>query len=233
MRAILLSFKMLIKHISRDGMLLMVCIAPVLMIALLYWVLPQFIEPILPFDIKPYYLIFDLFSAIMISYIFCFASSMAVLEELDDNISPYLSVTPLGKVGYLVSRLLIPAVISILVTICILNIWSFTKPTTIDIVVISIFLSLCSVIASMLVIVVAKNKVEGMAMSKLSGLIMIGLFIPFFVYGDIQYLFGFLPTLWIAKFAITHDYLYLIPTAICTVVWIALLLRKYQRKIEY
>lgn len=233
MRAILLSFKMLIKHISRDGMLLMVSIAPVLMIALIYWALPEFIYPILPFNLKPYYLIFDLFSAITISYLFCFASSMAVLEELDDNVSPYLSVTPLGKVGYIVSRLLIPAVISILVTICIINIWSFTKLTTIDIVVISILMSLCSVIASMLVIVVAKNKVEGMAMSKLSGLVMIGLFVPFFLFDNTQYLFAFLPTFWVAKLAITREYLYLIPAILCMAIWIVLLLRRYQRKMEY
>lgn len=232
MKTILLSFKMLIKHISRDGMLYVICIAPVFMVGLIDWVVPQFVASILPFDIEPYYLLLDLFVAILVPYLFCFASSMAILEEIDQNVSPYLAVTPLGKRGYLVSRLILPAAISAVITFLMLVVGSLTRLSLLEALLLSIFMAFVAVISSMMVVVFAKNKVEGMAISKMSGLIMIGLFIPFFIHDNIQYLFGFMPTFWIAKLAITKDYLYVLPIIICIGLGIKFLVNRYQSKIE-
>lgn len=232
MKTIVLSFKMLIKHILRDGMLYVICIAPVFIVGLVDWILPQFIASILPFDIKPYYLLLDLFIAVLIPYLFCFASSMAILEEIDENISPYLSVTPLGKQGYLISRLILPAAISAVITFFILFFGSLTNLSVLEALLLSVFMALISIISSMLVVVFAKNKVEGMAISKMSGLSMLGLFIPFFIHNNIQYFFGFMPTFWIAKFAITKDYLYILPITICIGIGGRVLFNWYQSKIE-
>ena len=44
---------------------------------------------------------------------FCFAAAMVVLEERDEGAwLPYLCITPLGRNGYLISRLGVPAVLA-------------------------------------------------------------------------------------------------------------------------
>lgn len=231
MKATTASLKMLIRHISRDGMMVLLCFAPLLVLLLLGYVFPTYIEPLLPFSISEYYILLDLMIAVMTPYLFCFASSLAMLEEIDDNIAPYLSVTPVGKNGYLFSRLLLPAAISSLITVIFLNIVSLSDLSLLMIVMVSISTATLAMIISMIVIGFAKNKVEGMALSKLSGLLLIGLFIPSFISGGIQYIFGFSPSFWIAKLAISDNYLYLLPIIICSAIWIAVLMKIYKRKL--
>lgn len=227
-----MSFKILVRHIARDGMLYVICVAPVFVVGLIDWVVPEFVAPILPFDIQPYYLLLDLFVAILVPYLVCFACSMTILEEIDQNVSPYLALTPLGKGGYIVSRLVLPEAISAGVTFVMLAVGSLTRLSVLEAMLISVFMTLVAVICSMMVVVFAKNKVEGMALSKMSGLIMIGLFIPFLVHNNVQYIFGFMPTFWIAKFAITKQYIYLLPAIGCIALWLKLLAKGYRSEIE-
>ena len=222
---------MLMQHISKDRMLFVLCVAPIAVVTLFGWVLPQYVAPHLPFAIAPYYLLLDLLMAVLAPYLFCFASSMAILEEIDSNVSAYFAVTPLGKTGYMLSRLFLPAAISAVITWSILLIWALTFQSPIEALLISMFMSLSALISSMLIVSISNNKVEGMAVSKMSGLIMIGLFIPFFITENIQYIFGFLPTFWIAKFSITKDWIYIIPVVACSSIWIGVLLKGYQAKI--
>lgn len=230
-KALKVSLLMLIKQISHDGMLIMACFAPILLGVVLYYILPKYIEPYLSFNISNYYLILDLMVAVMTSFLFCFVSTLTILEEMDDNIAPYMIVTPLGKRGYLISRLFIPAIIAAFITIIPLSFWSLSNLSLLMAIVISSSSSLLSIITSMLVIVLAKNKVEGIALSKISGILLIGFFIPFFVQDSYQYLFSFLPSFWIAKMAITNTYLYLIPMLICSFIWLLTLLHIYKRKL--
>jgi fluoroquinolone transport system permease protein len=96
-------------------MLYAVCIAPLLAAFLFRFGIP-YIETLLcnyfgkPAIISDYYLLFDLFLAVMTPYMFCFVSSMVILTEYDENMASYMAVTPVGKGGYIISRLLFPAV---------------------------------------------------------------------------------------------------------------------------
>ena len=59
MRATIASFNMLLKHISRDGMLILISVAPLLMVVLFSYILPTYIEQILPFELSRYYILLD------------------------------------------------------------------------------------------------------------------------------------------------------------------------------
>lgn len=52
---------------------------------------------------------------------------MVMLGEIDDNISKYLIITPIGKSGYLISRLGIPAILAFAITVILLLTFSLTK----------------------------------------------------------------------------------------------------------
>jgi len=232
-----ISFKQFLSQIRQDAMLFIVCFTPILSGLLIKFGIP-FAEKLLIRQfgftelITPYYLVFDLLLAVLTPLMFCFVSAMVMLGEIDDGISNYLSVTPLGKRGYLISRLGIPTFISFVVTITTLILFSLNKHSLVMIVGISILVAMIGLIISMLVISMSSNKVEGMAVTKLSGLFIIGIPIPFFITGGIQYILCLLPSFWLSKYAIDQNPIYFIICILISIVWIILLYKKFIRKIN-
>jgi len=235
-KALFLSFRIFIRQIFKDSMLAAVCLAPVLA-ALFFRLAVPFAERLLcgyfgkKSIIADYYLLFDLLLCLVTPYMFCFASVMVMLTEYDENIAVYLAVTPLGKNGYAVSRLLFPAVISILASVLLINRFSLTVWTFGMTLITCSLTSLLSTAVSLLLFSFSRNRVEGMAMAKLSGLLMLGLPVPFFLLSDMQYLFSLLPSFWIAKLVVEKTILFLLPAMITLFAWILLIYKKFNKKL--
>jgi len=208
MRPILKSFAMFIRQIRNDSMLVIVCFASVLAAFFFRFAIPH-IETLLCRHfalaevLSPYYRLFDLLLIMLTPFMFCFASAMLMLEEYDVKLSSYLSVTPVGKNGYLFSRILLPSLIACVVSLLLLMIFSLTD-WVVQILIWSTLLSgLSAIIPTMLIFSYSRNKIEGMAIAKLSGLIMLGLPIPFFMQTNLRYLFSLLPSFWISTYVLT------------------------------
>lgn len=236
MKPLLRSFSLFVRQVFKDSMLAAVCVATVLTAFFIRFGIPT-IEGILcgyfqkEVILADYYLLLDLLLALITPYMLCFASAMMMLTEYDENMAGYLAVTPVGKKGYILSRLAFPAVIAFIVSIALmlwfsLTVWSFGM-----ILLTCMLTCLVSIIVALLLFAFSHNRVEGMAMAKLSGLLMLGLPIPFFLLSDVQYLFSPLPSFWIAKFCIGQDLMFLIPALLSSLIWILLLYRKFNRKI--
>ena len=230
------AFKQYLQQIFKDAMLILLCIAPILVGLLFVYGIPL-IERLLTkyFSLsevlQPYYLLFDLFMAVMTPLLYCFASAYVILGEIDDGISKYMAVTPLGKKGYLISRLGISTFISFVVTVAALLTVSLSDLSLKNIFIISILSAMMGFIEALLVVTVSSNKVEGMAVSKLSGLFLIGLPIPFFVTGGFQYIMFFLPSFWLTKYALEQNLLYLLLCIVTSIAWMLILMKKFIRKI--
>ena len=236
MSTIINSFKSFIKQIVNDNLLYGVIFAPFLTAFFFRFAIP-YLESLLcaHFNmtsvLSNYYLLFDLFLALITSYMFCFVSAMVMLTEHDENMSSYLAVTPIGLSGYIISRLCIPAIISFIVSVFLLVIFSLTH-WNIGIAIIACFFSaLLSVIVALIIYSLSKNRVEGMAMYKLSGIFMLGLLIPFFVLSSVQYFFFFLPSFWIAKIVIDNNIIYTLPLILTTFLWFSLMYKKFIKKL--
>lgn len=176
MSALFISFKQFLLQIGRDGMLLVICLAPILAGIVFKFAVPIG-EMMLCTHLgktailSPYYLLFDIFLAIITPYMFCFASAMVILEEKDTNLTAYLSVTPVGKSVYLLSRLGFPAAISAVFSIMMLLFFSLTDMGILEKIVLSALTAPIGVIISLLIVSFSSNKVEGIAIAKLGGLI--------------------------------------------------------------
>jgi hypothetical protein len=66
--------------------------------------------------------------------------------------------------------------------------------------------SLLSIALALLIVAFSHNRVEGMALAKLSGVFLLGLPVPFFLSSGVQYLFSPLPSFWIAKFCLWRQF---------------------------
>ena len=236
MKPLLRSFSIFIRQISNDSMLVVVCAAPILAGLFFHFGIP-FVEELLcgyfnqTAILSKYYLLFDLMLSILTPFLFCFASSMVILAEYDENMTNYMSVTPVGKKGYLISRLIFPAVISFVASILLMLCFSLTTWTFPMIAATCMLTCILSIAISLLLISYSHNRVEGMALSKLSGLVTLGLPVPFFLLSDAQYLFSLLPSFWIAKLCTEQNFMFFIPAIFISGVWIYLLYKKFEKKI--
>lgn len=237
MKALFRCFAMFLRQITKDSMLLAALAAPFLAGTAFRFGIPA-LDAVLCNALgrlellAAYYRLFDLFLIAMTPYIFCFASSMVILTEVDENMAAYLAVTPVGKRGYIISRLLFPAILSIPVTVVLVQFF-FLTPWNVPLLLLACLLSSAlSVAATLLIVALSSNRVEGMALAKLSGIVLLGLPIPFFISSDMQYLFSPLPSFWIAKLSVEHNGLvYVLPAVLTLFLWIRGLYGRFVRKL--
>jgi len=187
----------------------------------------RFQRPIL----EEYYLLFDLLLALLVPYLLTFAASMMMLTEYDENIAGYLAVTPVGKGGYLQSRLGLPAGVAFAASVLLVRVFSLTQWMLWMLIPICALTSLASVGVALLLFSFSHNRVEGMAMAKMSGLLLMGLPVPFFLLSNTQYLFSPLPTFWIAKLGMEQNLIYFFAAFLTSILWILLLYGKFRKKL--
>ncbi len=217
-------------------MLVAVSIAPLLAACFFRFAIP-YIERLLcgyfgkASILAGYYLLFDMFLSLITPYMFCFASAMVMLTEYDENMTNYIAVTPIGKSGYLISRLAFPVAISFLASVVIMLLFTLTVWSFYMIIITCLLTCALSIAVSLFIFIFSHNRVEGMAMAKLSGLIMLGLPMPFFITSNVQYLFSILPSFWIAKLCIDRYYLFLLPAILITALWVYILFKKFSIKL--
>lgn len=226
-----------IRQISEDEMLIAVCCAPLLAGLFFKFGIP-FAEARLcayfgtDAIIFPYYLLIDLFLCILTPYMLSFVSALVLLTEYDENLTNYLSVTPLGKSGYIFSRLVLPALFSFFVSIPIMLLFTLSS-WSLHVLILCCFLAcLISITAALLVFSFSHNRVEGMALGKMSGLYMFGLFVPFFIQTPLQFLFAPLPSFWMARFLVHIDMPSLIFALVTGSCWIRVFYRSFTLKLR-
>lgn len=237
MTGVMKCFKKFVSGVWDDYMLVGCLLSPILMglafkfgiTALESYVCEHFGKSAI---ISPYYLVFDLVLSYMIPVMFSFAGVMTMLEELDNGTAKYLIITPIGKKGYLMSRIGMPSLIGILYSVVALLIFSIGDTTLLMKIVISVVYSLMGIMTSFIVVAFAKNKVEGMAMIKLTGIFMVGVPVAVFVHSPIQYVCGVVPSYWLSKIATDKNYLYILPGIAVFLIWMYFLNRRFERRFK-
>lgn len=236
MRAVRSAFRQFLRSIWNDYMLLACLFSPILM-GLAFKIGVPALEAFLcgyfsqTAILAPYYILLDLLLSLMTPLMLCFAGAMVMLEELDDGTAKYLLVTPLGKAGYLCSRIGVVAVLSLLYNIIIMLIFSLSDISGYQIILSAMLNSVISIIVAMLVTSFARNKVEGMGLIKLSGFMIFGFLGAFFIHSPAGYLAGILPSFWIAKLVLDQDLFFLLPGILVSSAWIALLYKRFSAKV--
>ena len=236
MKAIRLSFFQMVAAMRRDMMLFVSCFVPILAGFFFRFAIPL-IEAALTDNfhiaaiISPYYKLVDILFAMLSSTMSCFVSAMISLEERDEKTAVYLFITPLRKTGYIIARFGVPSAIAFLATIILLPVFKLTPLSPLTILLLATGGTLQGMIVALLVLTVSSNKLEGMAVTKLSTLAIFGAVIPFFIKSDIQYVISPLPSFWIGKAILENMPFYMLPAFVLSAMWIWFLFKRYLRKI--
>ncbi|KAA3618723.1 MAG: hypothetical protein DWQ05_07105 [Calditrichaeota bacterium] len=190
------------KNISRDTILILILFGPVAIFFLLRYLIPvatDYLQAEMAFDLTEHYLYIVCFMSLIPTQLFGFIFGLLILEERDEEIIAFIAVTPLQKTGYLTYKLLASTLMSFAFFFIVVY---GTGLTTIPLKYASILALLVAFeapIGSLFLAAYAENKVEGMAYSKILGLMYIAPVIVFFFDTNWHYFAAFLPPFWVAK----------------------------------
>lgn len=228
LRVIALSFIHMLRFVKKDMMLLAAGLSPILMGVAIRFGVPA-IERLLvgflghPQVLYPYYSLIDILYAAITPAMFCFVAAVVMLEEHDDHIDRYLFVTDLGKSGYYISRIVIPAVIGFIITAVLLPIFGLSEISFLMQIFLALAGTLQGIIIGLLVVTISGNKLEGMALTKLSSLLMFGALAPYFMPKPYSFLLAFLPSYWTGMLLVEASLIYMLPCILVPGVWILVL----------
>jgi fluoroquinolone transport system permease protein len=187
-----------LKQILRDQMLLMLMFVPLFMVVIIRIVLPMLEPALTPYDIQiqDYFpLIFSYFFLMLCPSLFGLASALLLLDDLDDQILLMIRVTPLRYKIYLLYRIgiftMLPSFSYILLTSVLMNYTITNWPGFILIAGVS---SLLGPFFALLILSLARNKIEGIAMMKATGLFIIAPVAAYFITTWHRHLFLIVPT---------------------------------------
>ena len=236
MKAIYMNFSQMLRQMKQDVMLSIIALVPFLAGAAFRFIIPVAEGLITDYFgasaiIAPYYELIDLFLIILTPSMLNYVVAMVILEEADDHMAAYLAVTPLGKTGYLLSRLGVTGLITFPVSIFVAVLFHLSTMDILTTTGIALAGTFQGVAVALLIVALSTNKVEGMAVGKMATLFSIGAFAPYFISGKAQYYLLFLPSFWMAKAIQPGNYSMLIISISLAVLWMVFLSAKFMRKI--
>jgi fluoroquinolone transport system permease protein len=194
-----------IRGTYRDPLLVMLVLAPVLWTTGVVLLTPMFTEMLADryqFDLVPYYpLVLTGFLLLTSIIIAGGLGAFLVLEEVDAGTLAALRVTPVPMSTFFVYR---AATVMLVTTVYVVATLSFSGilehglvPTLIPIGLLS---GLSAVVCLLLIVVLANNKIQGLAMVRALGMLIAGLpALPWFIDSAWNLAFGVLPPYWAAK----------------------------------
>jgi len=236
MKAIRISFLQMLRQMKRDVMLIIIAFVPFLAGIVFRFIIPIVEDLLIGYlgvneILTPYYELFDLFLIILTPSMLNYVVAMVILEEADDHMIAYLAVTPLGKSGYLFSRLGITGIISFPVSILVALFFHLSHTDILLLLGIALAGTVQGVVVALLIVSLSTNKVEGMAVGKMTSLFSLGALVPYFVTGKVQYFLSVLPSFWMAKAMQASNYFALIISILLAILWMVLLSKKFTRKV--
>lgn len=228
-------------QIYRDQMLLLLCFTPFLISILLRVAIPlanELLTKHLDFPVAPYYLMVDALVIILGPMMVSIMTGLLMLDERDDGIFLYYSVTPVGGKAYLTLRLSLPFFYSLISNIILMPFTALGGLSYGWMIPAAIASSYTGILMGMLLVSIASNKVEGLAVSKILGIIIFGIPLAWFANSYLRAVGFLLPTYWVMDMLLEakagHIMLYLADFVLglaCTTIWILGLYQIFKKRI--
>lgn len=236
MRPFLSASKQFFRQIWADAMLSVLLLAPLVMgLAFRFGVplLEAFICAKAGKDVvlAPYYPVLDLLLAVMTPVMFSAAGALVILDEADSGVSRVYITSPVGTSGYLLSRIGVPAVLATVYCVLVTAVFQLSGLGLGRILLVSLCSGTLSVTVALMIPSLAKNRVEGMAVSKLSGLLMLGLPAALLLPSPLKYAAGILPSFWMTELVMGGGDWNIIPALFTSVGLSVIFLRKFSKRV--
>lgn len=202
MRQTLKVFSIGMQAVRRDAVMLVLIFAPFLM-GLAFWLLVPLLNTWLAgstgFSITPWYPLADALLMVLTPTLLTMSSAFLLLEECDEGTGAYFQITPAGRVRYLAARIGIPAVWGFVCSVLVAALFGLSAMPQASIFAGALVGTAAGVAVGLMITALAANRVEGLAVSKLSGIVLLGLVGAWLVPAPWRWACGFLPSFWLGE----------------------------------
>lgn len=190
------------RNVARDSMLRWMVIFTPLFGLLFRFVIPPMataLEQRFGFDLGPYYLLLVSFLPIMVTGMIGTVVGFLLLDQRDDQTMAALLVTPLSLGDYLRYRMTMLLALAVAFSSITVPLTGLIETTPLQLVVSSIVAAPLAPIYALFFGTFAGNKVQGFALAKVVGIVIIPCIAAYFVIGPWQNAFGLVPHYWSLK----------------------------------
>lgn len=188
------------RNVARDSFLLMMLAVPFLLVLLLRFGIPFAAEKLKEYvDLVPHYRFMLGLVLFFPGMLYGAVTGFLLLDERDEGVLSYMAVTPLSTGGYLRFRIAAPTLISFVMGIILLPVAAIVPYPFWRTLPVLLVAALSAPLMALFLSAFAKNKVEGMALYKLTGIVLAGPALAWFVKGDLSWIGGVFPTFWMMK----------------------------------
>lgn len=223
------------KSVRRDPLLRCLIVYPLLIAVLLRWGVPilrDYLIVRLQFDLQPHYPLLMSFVLLMTPMLAGMVVGFLLLDQRDDHTLIALQVTPLTLNGHFLYRISIPTLLSFAVTVLVLPITGLMTLSPLALISMALSSCLLAPLYALFLGSFASNKVQGFALAKAAGVLLVPPIAAYFVTGPWQILFGLDPLYWPAKFSwliasnIATAWIYLLACVTMQCILLRLLMRR-------
>jgi fluoroquinolone transport system permease protein len=223
-----------LKQILRDPIMAILIVAPLLLImafkSMVLYLVP-YIQTLIEFDILPYLAYVLVFVVMMCGSMLGIVTGFMMIDDRDGKIAELMSVTPLGRSGYLINRLLFAAVLTIFYSILAYYVLNVVELPITAILFVSLLSSVYSIIIGLLIFIFSENKVKGLTFAKAINSLSLFAFTDLFALKWLTVLSWFFPPYWISLIVQSpHTFSYYGLAFLVNFGWLFLLIRHYWRK---
>ncbi|ERI99070.1 MULTISPECIES: hypothetical protein [Eubacteriales] len=224
-----------LRQIARDGMLLVLVPAPLFAGLFFRFAIPLIDRALterFSFSIAAWYGLADGMLICLAPMFVAIISAFLILEERDEGLGAFYQITPSAGYPYLLARIGISMGWALGVTLLVALACKLSPLSFQTVLQSAIVSSLTGIFLAMMVVSLAGNRVEGLAVSKLTGISFAGLILLWFVPAPHHYWLAFLPSFWIGKLVMEGaDPLSFALGILTCLLWIALFTRRFLRRV--
>jgi fluoroquinolone transport system permease protein len=226
------------RSVARDPLLRWIVIYPIMVAAIVRWGAPPLAARLLAqfqFDLTPSYPLVSSFLLIMTPLLTGTVVGFLLLDQRDDHTLAALQVTPLTLNGYLVYRVAVPILLSALISLLVVPLAGLTPLAPGALLAAALAAAPVAPFYALFLAAFASNKVEGFALTKAGGVLLVPPLIAYLIPGAWHWAFGVVPLFWPARllWALARGealwWLVLLAGLAYQAVLIALLLRRFNR----
>ena len=227
----LIHFRNDIKQIMRDPIMAMMMIAPVLT-TILFKLMVTFLIPFIStktgVDISPFFNYILVFVLLINSGMLGIVTGFMMLDERDGNIAELMSITPLGRSGYLVNRLSFASILSFIYSLAGFYVLGLVRLPLITVLFLALLLAIYSAIIGLLIFQGADDKVKGLTFAKALNSFVLFAFTDLFALKWLSVLSWFFPPYWITMVIKSpHSVLICGIALVVHIGWMWVLVRRY------
>lgn len=192
-----------LRSLSRDSLLSWMVFMPLLLALVLRFGVPLLAGRVLEvtgFDVSPYIpVLLAVYIVLMTPMLFGMLVGFLLLDEKDDDTLTALQVSPLSLNEYLAYRIGMPTALAFFMTLVLFPLTGLAQMPLGDLILISAAAAPLAPLMGLTLPSFAANKVQGFALLKALGGVMVLPVLSYFVSDAWELLFGILPTYWPIK----------------------------------